>query len=136
VSQTQIIRKEFDVEKESKHYKYMLEAVVDEHYVHRMRLVRRWSIFPMYEKYVDNVLEISEMNNARQIGIKSYQVGVNRNRSERDENGEIIIDIGVFQETPDFMYRDTIEQITSAEDFEDLIENIKNFVIDYVNFMI
>jgi len=125
----QNIIKEFEVVKDGKHYQYVLEANVDEYYVYYMKLLRRWYPNTSYGNYVSDVLEVT--SHGTMIEFKAYRVRINWDGSGRDECGWIAIDATVLQETPEFLYRDTIEQIMSAEDFEELVENIIKFIENY-----
>jgi len=124
-----IIKKEFEKEEEGYKYKYILEADVDD-YVHYMTLERIWYPNPNYGNYVSDVLEIT--SHGTTVEFKAYRTRMNWNGTGRDEHGCITIDVSVFQETPDFLYRDTVEQVMNSIDFEELVESILKFVIDYV----
>jgi len=93
-------------------------------------LTRRFYPNPQYDNHVDDILEITDLN-AKKVVVEAYRVRYNWNGSGKEDWGWIAIDVSVFQETPDFLYRDTIEQIIDATDFEELVESIIKFVIDY-----
>jgi len=129
------IKKEFEVEKEEEHYKYIVEADVDEYYVHRLVLTRRFYPYGrQYDNYFDVVLEVINDRNAGKIVMRMYTVRYSsRDGVVRTDRGWIAVDVPTTEIW--FFYRGTIERMASASDFEKFVKSIIEFVIDYVNEM-
>ena len=139
-TQTQIqnvIVKTFDVEKGDKHYRYEVVAVCgnacDSGYVKRVELSVKY--FPMYpyNNFIEDVIEIEESDDASTVTFKFYTIRYNYNGTGSDYHGAVTIDETVMGETPFFLWSDTYEDIETAEDFEELVKRIDEFIKDYVS---
>jgi len=132
-----VIVKTFDVEKGDEHYRYEVVAVCsdtcDSGYVKRVELSVKY--FPMYpySNFIEDVIEIEESDDANTITFKFYTVRFSYNGTGSDYHGSVTIDETVMGETPFFLWSDTYEDIETAEDFENLVKRIDNFIKEYVN---
>jgi hypothetical protein len=127
------IVKTFDVEKDDKHYRYEVIAVVENGYAKKARLaVRYYPMYP-YGNFVEDVIVIEESDDASTITFKFYTVRDSYNGTGSDYHGSVTIDETVMGETPFFLWAETYEDIETPEDFENLVKRIDEFIKEYAS---
>jgi hypothetical protein len=139
VAQTQQkqIKKVFDVEKivdgRKEHYRYVINVEIndeDTNYVKNATFEVYWyPVFP-YGNYVSKVLKISEEDG--NIVFDRFTIRMSWNGTGRDDIGRIIVK-DVFEETPFLLLKEFYEEIDSAEDFEQKLNEIIEFIKEYAD---
>jgi hypothetical protein len=125
--------KKFEVEKDNETYRYYLYVEGSGGYVKMAEFRVRWC--PMISwgcgNFVDNVLVVEESDDAMQILFKAFRVRFNYNGTGSDDIAKLVIDETVFGETPNILWMEFYEDIETAEDFEQKIKEIIDFVKSY-----
>jgi hypothetical protein len=136
-SQVDRIVKEFEVERGGNVYRYYLYVDGRGGYVKTAEFRVRWC--PMISwgcgNFVDDVLVVEESDDAMQILFKAFRVRFNYNGTGRDDIAKIVIDETVFGETPNILWMELYEDIETAEDFEQKVKEIIDFVKEYAEYL-
>jgi hypothetical protein len=129
-------RKEFEVVKEvegrKEHYRYVVEAEFEGRYIKAARFEIYWYPIYPYGNYVERVLAIIEEDG--NIAIDRYTVRMSWDGTGRDDIGKIVVK-DVFEESPYVVWREFYEEIDSAEDFEQKIKEVIDFVKEYAEYL-
>jgi hypothetical protein len=129
------IRKEFEVEKivddRKEHYKYVVEFNEEEEGKSATLEIYWYPIYP-YGNYVKKVITITEKDG--NIVFEGYVVRNSWNGTGRDNKGKIIMR-DVFEESPFILRREFYEEIDSAEEFEQKVKEIIEFVKEYAELL-
>jgi hypothetical protein len=125
-------RREFEVVKEvegrEEHYRYVIEAEFDDRYINVARFEIYWYPKYPYGNYVEKVLVVSE--NDGNIMIDRFTIRMSWNGTGRDDIGRIVVK-DVVEESPYIVWREFYEDIETAEDFEQKIKEVIEFIKEY-----
>ena len=125
-------RKEFEVVKEvegrEEHYRYVVEAEFEDKYIKSARFEIYWYPKYPYGNYVEKVLTISDEDG--NIVIERFTIRMSWNGTGRDDIGKIVVK-DVFVESPYIVWREFYEEIYCAEDFEQKVKEVIDFVKEY-----